>query len=94
MDEVVFGPNRSPGDEHQQHTDLEIQQGQKDWQEAFHDEVAKPVWDRQRSPAEAGGLRGFLLKLTYSLGYVEIIDILAVHLQKVFEGGFHVTGLL
>ena len=86
MDEVIPCPNRGPGDEHQQHTELEVQQRQKDWQEAFHDEAAEPVGDRQRSPAEAGGLCGFLLKLTYSLGYVEIIDVLAAHLQRVFEG--------
>jgi len=41
-----------------------------------------------RSSAEAGGLCGFLLKLTYSLGYVEIIDVLAVHLQKSVRGRF------
>jgi len=94
MDEVIPCPNRGPRDEHQQHTELEVQQRQKDWQEAFHDEAAEPVGDRQRSPAEAGGLCGFLLKLTYSLGYVEIIDVLAAHLQRVFAGGFRVTRLL
>jgi hypothetical protein len=56
--------------------------------------VAKPIRDRLRNQAEAGDLCGFLLKLTYSLGYIEIVDVLAVHLQKVFESGFRVTGLL